>query len=138
MADPSEASKSDVDSSPEALRKNDASSNQRSPDENTDVESVQVEGDDVLDGGDVRGIEELRSFNQQRHEADTARNLAYLLVSILGGYVIIHYLSVILIVAQGWNDGDVSTLQDIFNASLPVLAGLAGSAVTYFFTKRSR
>jgi hypothetical protein len=70
----------------------------------------------------------------KKQKATAARNLAYVLVGTLIFSVIGHYTAV------GWllfkeKKPVVEVLAGIFQIWLPVISGLAGSAVTYFFTK---
>ena len=70
----------------------------------------------------------------KKQKATAARNLAYVLVGTLILSVIGHYAVV------GWllfreKNSVVEVLADIFQTWLPVISGLAGSAVTYFLTK---
>ena len=70
------------------------------------------------------------------HHAETAKTLAGWLIGILGGSILLQYVCVMALI---WFRGnDVKVLDDLFHASLPVLAGLAGSAVTYYFTKNGK
>lgn len=70
----------------------------------------------------------------QKQESDTARRLAFLSLSMLGGYLILYYGATVCIGIWG-PDNLLASLKDIFSAALPVLSGLAGSAATYFFTR---
>ena len=70
----------------------------------------------------------------QKQESDTARRLAFLSLSMLGGYLLLHYGATVCIHIWG-SDDLLASLKDIFFATLPVLSGLTGSAATYFFTR---
>jgi hypothetical protein len=98
--------------------------------------SVEEDNDEPIEGGYVTDLDKpLESFNKAKHEANTARRLSYLFVGVLAGYIVLHY--VVSFFAAMWLTVEAQeTFQNIFNASLPVLSGLAGSAATYFFTKR--
>ena len=103
--------------------------NFQAPDKNND--------DTVVDGG--KEIIEITSEGYQadpikKQKAATARTLAYLLVGILAVSVAAHYGIVAWMVYHGKTDV-VATLATIFDTWLPVISGLSGSAVTYFFTR---
>lgn len=72
----------------------------------------------------------------QRH-ARTASTLAYFLVVLLAGTVLLHYICVVYLVLH-WRDDGVKYLEDFYHVWLPVLSGLAGSAATYYFTRDRR
>jgi len=101
----------------------------------TSASEAKVE-EEPIEGGDITGLDEPLSFNQARHEANTARTLSYLLVAVLAGYFVLHYAATFA--AAMWLDPEAQeTFQNVYNAGLPVLSGLAGSAATYFFTRRN-
>lgn len=99
---------------------------------------IEDDSDEPIEGGHVTDLDEpLQSFNKDKHEATTARRLSYLFVGVLAGYFVLHYAATFA--AAIWLSAEAQeTFQNIFNAGLPVLSGLAGSAATYFFTKRER
>ncbi len=86
-----------------------------------------------LQGGYRPNTEELL---KQGHAA-TAHKLAKWLLIILGGTVLVHIACIMVLVFCKLDEG-IKVLEDVFHAWLPVLAGLAGSAVTYYFTKDSK
>lgn len=105
------------------------------PASETTPSEMKQEGD-TIEGGDITGLDEPLSFNQARHEANTARTLSYLLVAVLAGYFVLHYAATFA--AAVWLEPEAQEIfQNIYNAGLPVLSGLAGSAATYFFTRRN-
>jgi len=73
---------------------------------------------------------------KQGHAA-TAHKLAGWLLVILGGTVLIHYTCMMVLIYFNLNEG-VKIMEDLFHSLLPVLAGLAGSAATYYFTKNGK
>src|SRR5437870_463420 len=73
---------------------------------------------------------------KQRH-AETASKLAGSLVAVLTGSIALHYACVMILILCKRDDA-VKTLEDIFHSWLPVLAGLAGGAATYYFTREGR
>ena len=73
---------------------------------------------------------------KQKH-ADTARRLAYVLVGILAGSILLHYGCVMALILLKRQE-DVKTLEQLFNSLLPVISGLASAAATYYFTKEGK
>jgi hypothetical protein len=73
---------------------------------------------------------------KQQH-AKTAGKLAGWLVGILGGSIILQYACLMFLIMLKRDDG-VKVLEDVFHSWLPVLAGLAGGAATYYFTKEGK
>ena len=67
-------------------------------------------------------------------KAKTARKLAYFLIGLLTLVSIMQYLTIHALVWQGKLDS-VPVFEHLFNAVLPVVAGLASSAATYYFTR---
>jgi len=56
------------------------------------------------------------------------------LIGLLAGLVFVHYLFMFFL---DWNGKKVESVSNAFNATLPVISGLTGAAVTYYFTRRS-
>jgi len=90
---------------------------------------------DVIEGGDVTELRELEV--KPPHRETTARLLAVLLVSIFGGTALIHYVTLAVFVYAGKADA-ADKLGTFFNAWLPAITALVGSATTYYFTKEKR
>jgi len=88
--------------------------------------------DETLEGGFVRPLDDY--FVEKQHRADTARRLAYSLVGILGGTVVVHYITVLILETRGRTEA-IGELARIFNMWLPVIASLVSAAVTYYFTR---
>ncbi len=63
--------------------------------------------------------------------------IAWMLIGILAGGLVFHYVAVIAFEWAGKHDA-VKSLEPILNAWLPVVSGLAGAAVTYYFTRERR
>ena len=91
--------------------------------------------DDLIEGGDVTELRELEV--KPPHRETTARLLAVLLVSILGGSALLHYLTLAVFVYLGKTDA-ADKLGTFFNAWLPAITALVGSATTYYFTREKR
>ena len=80
---------------------------------------------------------QLANLDLKAHEAKTARTLTFVVVAMLGLSILIQY--VLLGVLTVYNKSDaIPTFEHLFNAVLPVLAGLTGSAVTYYLTKEKK
>lgn len=111
---------------------------------------------DILDGGNVSFNDaDLEDFDFQnivmsesnqhdiiaftpevKHRADTARNLAYGLISILGGSFVIQALGMFMAASLGL-EKIAESMTTLYTAWLPAITGLVSSAVTYYFTKES-
>jgi hypothetical protein len=90
----------------------------------------------IIEGGEVIGVDASKyDVNLiKKHEVTTARVLAYMLVVTLFLSVALHYaLTVWLLLNE--KTAIVEVTSNIFTTWLPVISGLAGSAVTYFLTK---
>ena len=69
---------------------------------------------ELLEGGLVQPLEELPVLKQ--HRALTARYLAYSLVAILGGTILLHYIAMLILVWGGKTDA-LGTFEKIFARS---------------------
>lgn len=99
-----------------------------------EIEEDVIDGEEVIEGGAVRDLEENGDFKIKKEKASTTRILAYILVGILAFSVFGHYGLVAWLVYNGKADA-ITELSSIFSTWLPVISGLAGSAVTYFFAQ---
>lgn len=129
MSSPSPESKHQGEQ--ETVRKAGSSDQHAGPIENISA------ADEPIEGGDIKDLDEtsVTYFNREKHEANTARRLAYLFVGTLAGFLVLHYTTTFL--AALWLEPEMQDiLQNIFHAGLPVLSGLAGAAATYFFIRR--
>jgi hypothetical protein len=88
---------------------------------------------DVRSGYSPPSIDDLL---KQSHAA-TAHTIAKWLLIILGGSVLLNYVCLMVLIYSNRQDG-AKLLEDSFHTWLPVLSGLAGSAVTYYFTKNAK
>lgn len=82
--------------------------------------------DDRLSRSETRG-----PFDEDRHRG----RIAGWLIGLLALIVVGHYVCLMVL---EWNGRKAESLNNAFNASLPVASGLAGSAVAYYFTRRTR
>lgn len=88
---------------------------------------------EIIDAGYVAELEEV-PFQPERHRAETARTIAYLLVGALVGSWLVHYAIFAYFL---WNGhGDLAkNLSEDFRTWLPVISASAGGAVAYYFAK---
>ena len=63
--------------------------------------------------------------------------IARILITMMAVGLLIHYAAVILFEWNGKHES-VKSLETILNAWLPILSGLVGAAVTYYFTHEDR
>jgi hypothetical protein len=85
----------------------------------------------VLEGGRVQDGAPIRvkgPFDVEKHRGQ----VAFWLIVLLFALIIGHYGCVVV---MEWNGKKVDALNNAFNSALPVVSGLVGSAVTYYFTK---
>ena len=108
--------------------------------------SVADEGEesDEIDGGIVTATETdggppldgaVFPFDHAKQKADTARNIAYALVAILGVSVLLHYFLISFTALPAESPLRLEAYKAAFNAWLPVASGLVSAAVTYYFTR---
>ena len=86
------------------------------------------------EGGSIIGVDEDIPFQEAKHRAETSRRLAYLLVGIMAVSFLMHYIAIAFLEFYGKSSA-TKTLSDAFSTWLPVISGLVGAAVTYFFTR---
>ena len=80
-----------------------------------------------------RGLQ-LVNLDLKAHEAKTARRLTFVVVTMLGLSIALQYGTMGVLIAYNKTEA-IPNFEHLFNAVLPVLAGLTGSAVTYYLTK---
>ena len=94
-----------------------------------------VELPEVIEGGEITGIDKDFEIDPvEKHKLTTARWLAYALIAILAGSFVIHYAVMAWLAAQGKTEA-LERMENTFSAWLPVISGLSGAVVTYFFTR---
>jgi hypothetical protein len=91
------------------------------------VEEMSVAGDDA----------EQPYATPPRDPSKDRAIIAWILLAILAGGLFLHYAAVIAFEWNGKHEA-VKSLEPILNAWLPVVSGLAGAAVTYYFTRERR
>jgi hypothetical protein len=90
---------------------------------------------DLVEGGIITDLEEPEvTFHEAKHRANTTRLLAVSLVGFLAFLILVHYACTMVLEFYDKREA-VESLSKIFNNWLPVITGLVGSAVTYYFTK---
>jgi hypothetical protein len=89
----------------------------------------------LTEGGSTTD-EPFRDLNLQdkRPDARHRRVVTLSLIGLLSVVIIGHYVCVMIL---EWNGKRVDSINAAFNAALPVVAGLVGAAVTYYFTRNS-
>ena len=80
-----------------------------------------------------RGLQ-LTRIDLKANEAKTARTLTFVVVALLGLCILLQYVTMGVLTIYNKPDA-IPNFEHLFNAVLPVLAGLTGSAVTYYLTK---
>jgi hypothetical protein len=92
-----------------------------------------------IEGGEIKDLDPTGSvqFHEVKHRADTARKLAYVLVAMLGVSWILHYIAMAICEWHGNHDAAENLSKD-FSSWLPIISGLVGGAVTYYFTRESK
>jgi hypothetical protein len=73
-------------------------------------------------------------FDAAEHSALTAQKVAYRLIWMLAASVVAQYVALGVLVWRSKGES-IPVFEHLFNAWLPVIAGLASSAVTYYLTK---
>lgn len=87
-----------------------------------------------IDGGEIAGKFDAYDNTIERHKATTTRRIAYSLIGILGGSFVIHHV-LITVLAFNNKTAAMEVIERSFNTWLPVISGLTGAAVAYFFTR---
>ena len=87
----------------------------------------------IIEGGEIREFRD-DAYKIKAQRAKTKRTLAYLLIGVLFFSFGAHYgITTWLLLNEKASVAEA--LSRIFNTWSPVIAGFAGAAVTYFFTR---
>jgi hypothetical protein len=73
-----------------------------------------------------------QDYQGKAHRDVITAGLARTLIIIMGVSLCVHYLAVAFFVTRG-NTEAVEAFRGVFNAWLPVISGLVGAAVAYYF-----
>jgi hypothetical protein len=87
-----------------------------------------IEGGSTIDGP-AEPVTIKGPFDLERHRG----TLTFTLVLLLGLMIVGHYICILVL---EWNGKKVDAVNSAFTTSLPVVSGLVGSAVAYYFTRR--
>ncbi len=97
------------------------------PEENSEQQAP------AIDGGSTAAEEFQPTEVEGPHDPERHRQIVTLvLIGVLALVIFGHYTCVMIL---DWNSKQVDSVNSAYNAALPVVAGLAGSAVTYYFTR---
>lgn len=88
----------------------------------------------VIDGGQISEVSVLRVDPLKKEKAETTKRLAIILVVVLASSFILHLIALMILLMTG-KQMEADTLNQTFSTWLPVISGLASSAVTYYFAK---
>ena len=97
------------------------------------IEGMEIEAGEINDLDSSSPVQ----FHELKHRAYTARNLAYWLVFLLGFSWFVHYGATLYFEWQG-KDEAAENLSKTFSSWLPIISGLVGGAVTYYFTRENK
>lgn len=102
--------------------------------EHDESETELSSDENLIQGGEISGLDQEAAWRPERHHAVTASWLAYLLLGILVASFVVHYFAVILLSLYEKQEA-VKALSSLFGTWLPVMSGFVGGAVTYYFTR---
>jgi len=83
-----------------------------------------------VEGGGPRPAVEV---GKERTVEDTAARLAFLLVAMFGITIVVHYVAMTLVLFFMTDEKRLEFVERIFNTVLPVISGLVGTTVAYYF-----
>ena len=100
----------------------------------TTIVTAENEDAQVIEGGLISEVIVLRVDPLKKDKAETTKRLAIILVVVLASSFIVHLIALMILLMTG-KQTEADTLNQTFSTWLPVISGLASSAVTYYFTK---
>lgn len=83
------------------------------------------------EGGEIGALDD-PTWKEEKHRAETAKSLAFWLVGLLAGGLLLHYVFVCILTGK---EAALQSLNSAFNAWLPVISSLLSAAATYYFTR---
>ena len=89
--------------------------------------------DGEIDAAYISPLDEL-SVEPRRHRERTASGLAWVLMATLTGSGVLHYCTLLYLTTHGQATA-LEQEDKFFGQWLPVVSGLTGSAITYYFTR---
>ena len=102
--------------------------------EHNESKAVQSSDENLIQGGEISGLDQEASWRPEKHHAVTASWLAYLLLGILVTSFVVHYVAIVFLSIYEKKE-TVEALSSLFATWLPVMSGFVGGAVTYYFTR---
>ena len=87
---------------------------------------------DIEDEIEIEDDEDLTWKEEDKHRAETAKSLAFWLVGLLAGGLLLHYVFICILTGK---EAGLEALDNTFNAWLPVISSLLSAAATYYFTR---
>lgn len=103
------------------------------PDQST-TSSASANDDEVIEGGTITLSPDHISW-KDRHESETAKTLAFVLVGTMIGSLLLHYVAVTILMLYDKKEA-VDVLTNVFDKWLPVISSFVGGAVTFYLTRR--
>ncbi|HEX8286978.1 MAG TPA: hypothetical protein VF556_03225 [Pyrinomonadaceae bacterium] len=88
----------------------------------------------LIEGGEVKGVEETKDFHERKHRAYTASKLGITLVWMLGLSFLVNFAGKMYLEMHDKHEA-AQALSDEFKTWLPVIASLSAAAVAYYFSK---
>jgi hypothetical protein len=105
------------------------------------VSAKEVAGERELDGGDIQGlrsssVEQPSGYLESHHEGRRRASLALFVFALLALLICGNFAIVVWFAWAGKTD--FKAVETAFNTSLPVIAGLAGTAAAFYFRDHRR
>jgi len=90
--------------------------------------------EELIEGGRITLSSDEISW-KDRHETETAKVLAFVLVGTMVLSLGLHYMCVTILMLNGKKEA-VEVLTSVFDKWLPVISSFVGGAVTFYLTRR--